>query len=77
MSGRVFFLFCVVVFISSCYGAEQKYDSKFDNINLDEILGNKRVLSNYVKCIMDEGPCTPEGREFRSKYVKGMFLAAE
>lgn len=46
----------------------QKYNSRFDDIDVDAILANKRVLNNYIKCILYEGPCTSEGREFRSKY---------
>ncbi|KAF5301390.1 hypothetical protein FQA39_LY10788 [Lamprigera yunnana] len=44
---------------------QNKYTTKYDNINVDEILQNHRVLSNYVKCLLDEGPCTAEGRELR------------
>lgn len=48
----------------------QKYSNKYDNIEIDQILSNKRVLNNYIKCILDEGPCTPDGREFRGKKVR-------
>nr|QPZ89236.1 chemosensory protein 2 [Dendroctonus adjunctus] len=44
----------------------QTYTSRFDTINIDEILSNKRVLNNYVRCVLDEGPCTAEGRELRT-----------
>lgn len=71
MSTNLFFIFSVLCLGSSSFGEETKYDTKYDNINVEEILGNKRVLTNYIKCILDEGPCTPEGREFRSKF---MFL---
>ncbi|XP_065168946.1 uncharacterized protein [Atheta coriaria] len=42
-----------------------EYTNKYDNVNVDQILSNNRVLSNYIKCMMDEGPCTPEGRELK------------
>lgn len=67
MFAKALTILCVVCVVHLSY-AQEKYDSKYDNINVDEILGNKRVLSNYIKCILDEGPCTPEGREFRSTY---------
>ncbi|EDW61821.1 ejaculatory bulb-specific protein 3 [Drosophila virilis] len=44
---------------------DQKYTNKFDNVNVDEVLGNNRILNNYIKCLMDKGPCTPEGRELK------------
>jgi hypothetical protein len=43
------------------------YSTKYDNVDVDRILSNGRILTNYIKCIMDEGPCTPEGRELKSK----------
>lgn len=42
-----------------------KYTSKYDNINVDEILQSDRLLNNYFKCLMDQGRCTPEGTELR------------
>lgn len=44
-----------------------KYTTKYDNIDLDEILSNDRLLKNYFDCIMDRGKCTPDGQELRSK----------
>lgn len=49
--------------------ADTKYTNKYDNIDVDKILTNERVLSNYIKCLMDEGPCTPEGRELKSEFL--------
>lgn len=46
---------------------EEKYTTKFDNINIDEILESDRLMLNYVKCIKDEGPCTPDGAEIKRK----------
>lgn len=45
----------------------EKYPEKYDNVDVDRILQNNRVLTNYIRCLMDEGPCTAEGRELRSK----------
>ncbi|KAJ8969457.1 hypothetical protein NQ317_008789 [Molorchus minor] len=45
--------------------ADEKYTNKFDSIDVDKILSNDRVLTNYIKCLMEEGPCTPEGRELK------------
>lgn len=47
--------------------AEDKYTDKYDKIDLDEILGNKRLLQAYVNCILDKGKCTPEGKELKGK----------
>lgn len=53
--------------VACCYAAETRYTTKYDNIDVDKILTNDRVLTNYIKCLMDEGPCTPEGRELKSE----------
>ncbi|KAL9880469.1 uncharacterized protein LOC119633099 isoform X2 [Glossina fuscipes] len=41
---------------------KQSYDNKFDNVDLDEILGQERLLKNYIKCLEGAGPCTPDGK---------------
>lgn len=60
-------LFVVLVLGCSLVAAQSPYTTKYDNVDVDKILKNERVLTNYIKCLMEEGPCTPEGRELRSK----------
>lgn len=55
----------VVLSVVALAFAQNKYTSKYDNVNIDMILANDRVLNNYIKCLMEEGPCTPEGRELK------------
>lgn len=66
-------LFSVVIFgtilIVPMVLAENKYTNKYDNVDIDKILNNDRVLTNYIRCLMEEGPCTPEGRELKSMYL--------
>lgn len=61
----------LVVFVVSQTFAEEKpskpYDTKFDNIDIDDVLKNDRLLKNYVKCLQDEGPCTPDGKMLRGE----------
>lgn len=44
---------------------ETKYDIKYDNIDIDELLKSDRLLTNYINCLMEEGPCTEDGRELK------------
>lgn len=53
-----------------CAADKNKYTNKYDNVDIDQILNNRRVLTNYIKCVMEEGPCTPDGRELKSKFVR-------
>lgn len=46
----------------------QKYPAKYDQVNIDNVLSNDRVLTNYIKCLLGNGACTREGRELKSKY---------
>ncbi|XP_054277356.1 ejaculatory bulb-specific protein 3-like [Macrosteles quadrilineatus] len=41
------------------------YTTRFDNVNIDQILKNDRLLRNYFNCLMDRGKCTPEGEELK------------
>lgn len=61
----VLFLLTVVVVASA---QAQSYQSKYGNIDVDAILKNPRVVKSYVNCFLDEGPCTPQGREGKSKW---------
>ncbi|XP_030749778.1 ejaculatory bulb-specific protein 3-like [Sitophilus oryzae] len=62
LAGAIVFL---GVIVALAWGQESPYTTKYDNVDVDKILKNDRVLSNYIKCLMEEGPCTPEGRELK------------
>jgi len=49
-------------------GDEDLYTSRFDDVNLDEVLASDRLLGNYFRCLMERGPCTPDAAELRRKY---------
>ena len=53
-----------------------EYTNKYDGIDVDRILQNGRVLSNYIKCMLDEGSCTAEGRELKSECMQRLIRAA-
>nr|AKT26492.1 chemosensory protein 18 [Spodoptera exigua] len=42
------------------------YTDRFDNINIDDILNNPRLLNAYINCVLDKGKCTSEGKELKS-----------
>ncbi|XP_065083775.1 ejaculatory bulb-specific protein 3-like [Ochlerotatus camptorhynchus] len=47
---------------------EATYNSRYDNIDVEEILKSDRLFKNYINCLMDAGPCTPEGTDLK-KYL--------
>lgn len=38
------------------------YTNKYDNLNVDMLLRNERLLKNYIDCLMDRKPCSREGQ---------------
>lgn len=69
---KIALAFVFVTFLCVAYGvedSEELYSSKFDDIDLDAVISNRRLLDSYCKCLLDEGPCTPEGEYLKSKYL--------
>ncbi|XP_063366508.1 ejaculatory bulb-specific protein 3-like isoform X1 [Cydia amplana] len=67
----------VLLVVASLALAEEKYTDKYDNIDLDEILDNKRLLQAYVNCILDKGKCTPEGKELKDHLEDALQTGCE
>lgn len=78
----VIFLLCVLKYCSSedesavqfeeeaeTDSPKKVYDTKFDNVDIEDLLKNDRLLKNYVKCLEYEGPCTPDGKMLRGELV--------
>lgn len=65
----IMFKSLVLVACFACIGSVlTAYTTKYDNVDLDEILANDRLFSNYYKCLLDQGNCSPDGAELKSKY---------
>ncbi|XP_072390726.1 ejaculatory bulb-specific protein 3-like [Diabrotica undecimpunctata] len=61
-------LFVICCFIATSWSAvseKAKYTTKYDNVNLEEIVHNDRLLKNYVDCLMEKGNCSPDGLELK------------
>nr|UTN00844.1 chemosensory protein [Semanotus bifasciatus] len=60
-------ILCIVVFIAVvCARPDEKYTTKYDNVDLDEIIKSERLLKNYVNCLLEKGKCTPDGTELKT-----------
>ncbi|KAI8420196.1 hypothetical protein MSG28_008747 [Choristoneura fumiferana] len=70
---KYYLVLCCAVFAL----AEEKYTDKYDKIDLDEILENKRLLQAYVNCILDKGKCTPEGKELKDHLEDALQTGCE
>ncbi|XP_062548487.1 ejaculatory bulb-specific protein 3-like [Armigeres subalbatus] len=45
--------------------AQNKYTSKYDGVDIDEILKSDRLFNNYYKCLLEQGRCTPDANELK------------
>jgi len=62
--------FCIATTMTiMVQAAPAKYTTKYDNVNIDNILNNDRLVASYFKCLMETGKCTPEGEEIKRKYL--------
>ncbi|XP_045501573.1 allergen Tha p 1-like [Colias croceus] len=59
-------VFLSLLILSVTAIAAQRYTDKYDGINIDEILSNKKVLSSYISCLLDKGRCSVNGKELKS-----------
>lgn len=65
-------LSCLVV---ATFAADKPtYSSKYDNFDVETLIGNDRLLRAYVNCFLDKGRCTPEGADFKSKFILFYFF---
>nr|CAD7449778.1 unnamed protein product [Timema bartmani] len=44
---------------------DEQYTSKYDDMDVDHIMKSDRLTDSYVNCLLDQGPCTPEGKNVR------------
>lgn len=67
----VVLLLSVMVLCGWAMPDNTKYSAKFDQIDVDQIIRNSRLFNNFVKCFLDQGPCTGDGRELRG--IRNLF----
>ena len=48
--------------------SEDKYTTKYDNVDINAVLNSERLLNGYVSCLLDRGPCTPDAVELKSEF---------
>lgn len=49
------------------------YSSRYDNFDVQPLIENDRILLSYTKCFLDQGPCTPDAKDFKSKYLHDIY----
>ncbi|KAL0870064.1 hypothetical protein ABMA27_006226 [Loxostege sticticalis] len=67
---RLLLLLCLSVYL--CCACAQSYTDRYDTVNLDDVLANKRLTVAYIKCMLDKGKCTSEGKELKSHIAEAL-----
>nr|QKK82646.1 chemosensory protein [Histia rhodope] len=55
----------VLTVVVSCSATRRQYNNRYENFNADSIIANERIMLAYYKCVMDKGPCTKDGKNFK------------
>ncbi|XP_014277118.1 ejaculatory bulb-specific protein 3 [Halyomorpha halys] len=58
-------ILAVILFAGVALARPDGYTTKYDNINLDEILNNDRLYQKYFQCLTNKGKCTPDGKQLK------------
>ncbi|CAG9762018.1 unnamed protein product [Ceutorhynchus assimilis] len=53
------------LYLAGAKPAVKYYASKYDHIDVEAILNNRRMVNYYSSCLLNMGPCPPEGVEFK------------
>lgn len=49
------FVAVALLVASSCAFINAQFSKNLDSLNVDMLLKNDRILTNYVKCLLDKG----------------------
>ncbi|CAH0590229.1 unnamed protein product [Chrysodeixis includens] len=55
---------CVFLALTAVVTADF-YNSKYDSFDVQPLIDNDRILLSYTKCFLDQGPCTPDAKDFK------------
>ncbi|XP_013193496.1 uncharacterized protein LOC106137243 [Amyelois transitella] len=67
---RSIFFFCVCVYVVVGQNVNDmsnlpKYDERYDYLDVDALFNSKRLVRNYVDCLISASRCTPEGKALK------------
>ncbi|CAH2042441.1 unnamed protein product, partial [Iphiclides podalirius] len=62
---KTFILLCTMAAAALAAPADGTYNPAYDSFDADELVQNERLLKNYGKCFLGQGPCTAEGADFK------------
>lgn len=57
--------FLILLFAVAFVATVKGQSSRLENFDIESVLKNDRILANYIKCLLDQKPCTREGRDLK------------
>ncbi|XP_049814613.1 ejaculatory bulb-specific protein 3-like [Schistocerca nitens] len=57
-------LLIVTAALATAAAADDRY-AKYDHVDVERMLRNQRFVNAAIKCLLEEGPCTPEIRDLK------------
>lgn len=69
MKAVICLVFFAISAIASAKPTEDHYITKYDNIDIDSIIKNDRLLRKYVDCLLGTENCNKDGDELKSKWI--------
>lgn len=55
--------FCLAADVPGGY-----YTSRYDALDIDDILNHKRLVYHYAACLLNRGPCPPQALDLKRKF---------
>lgn len=49
------------------------YKTRYDHLDIETILNQKRLVQYYAACLLNKGPCTPQGIEFKREFFFNIY----
>ncbi|XP_067004745.2 ejaculatory bulb-specific protein 3 [Anabrus simplex] len=64
---RLYMFLTISLALLSSVVAQQKYNPKWDTVDVDQILRNDRLFNKYVSCLLSDTDtdCTEDGKELK------------
>ncbi|XP_052864208.1 ejaculatory bulb-specific protein 3-like [Anopheles cruzii] len=77
LSHSIVFQFALICGVLVWAVSTENYVTKYDNINLDEIFNSDRLMNNYMNCLKNVGPCTPDGKVLKDNLPDALMSDCE
>lgn len=67
---RLSYIVAIIGIALTCVVAQEFYDNRYDDVNVDDILANNKLRQQYYKCFMETAPCLTGD----AKFFRGMSI---